>query len=104
MPSLITVALAGALTLGLVAEGGPSEAMKQTIAGLENELAQKWGEAERPRIERGIQQAAGFWRAEDGDEKAFAEVVRTLLRRRLRRPQRALHPHGVRASSPSTGT
>ena len=77
MPSLITVALAGALTLGLVAEGGPSEAMKQTIAGLENELAQKWGEAERPRIEQGIRQAAGFWRAEDGDEKAFAEVVRT---------------------------
>ena len=77
MPSLITVALAGALTLGLVAEGGPSEAMKQTIAGLENELAQKWGEAERPRIEQGVRQAAGFWRAEDGDEKAFAEVVRT---------------------------
>ena len=77
MPSLITVALAGALTLGLVAEGGPSEAMKQTIAGLENELAQKWGEAERPRIEQGIRQAAGFWRPEDGDEKAFAEVVRT---------------------------
>ena len=77
MPSLITVALAGALMLGLVAEGGPSEAMKQTIAGLENELAQKWGEAERPRIEQGIRQAAGFWRAEDGDEKAFAEVVRT---------------------------
>ena len=77
MPSLITVALSGALTLGLVAEGGPSEAMKQTIAGLENEMAQKWGEAERPRIEQGIRQAAGFWRAEDGDEKAFAEVVRT---------------------------
>ena len=77
MPSLITVALAGALMLGLVAEGGPSEAMKQTIAGLENEMAQKWGEAERPRIEQGIRQAAGFWRAEDGDEKAFAEVVRT---------------------------
>ena len=77
MPSLITVALAGALMLGLVAEGGPSEAMKQTIAGLENELAQKWGEAERPRIEQGVRQAAGFWRAEDGDEKAFAEVVRT---------------------------
>ena len=77
MPSLITVALAGALMLGLVAEGGPSEAMKQTIAGLENEMAQKWGEAERPRIEQGVRQAAGFWRAEDGDEKAFAEVVRT---------------------------
>ena len=79
MPSLVTVALAGALTLGLVAEGGPSEAMKQTIAGLENELAQKWGEAERPRIEQGIRQAAGFWRPEDGDEKAFAEVVRTYF-------------------------
>ena len=28
MPSLITVALAGALMLGLVAEGGPSEATR----------------------------------------------------------------------------
>jgi hypothetical protein len=79
MPSIITVALAGALTLGLVAEGGPSEAMKQTIARLENELVQKYGEAERPRIERGLQQAAGFWRPEDGDEKAFEEVVHTYI-------------------------
>jgi hypothetical protein len=79
MPPLITLALVGALTLGQVAEGGPSDAMKQTIAALENELAQKYGEAERPRIEQGIRQAAGFWRKEDGDEKAFAEVVRTYL-------------------------
>jgi hypothetical protein len=79
MPPLITLALVGALTLGQVAEGGPSDAMKQTIAALENELAQKYGEAERPRIEQGIRQAAGFWRKEDGDEKAFAEVVRTYF-------------------------
>ncbi len=72
-------ALFGALTLGLVAEGGPSDAMKQTIARLENELAQKYGESERPRIERGLQQAAGFWRAEDGDEKAFEQVVHTYI-------------------------
>jgi hypothetical protein len=77
MLSMITVALVGALTLGQAAEGGPSEAMKQTITALENELAQQYGEAERPRIEQGIRQAAGFWRKEDGDEKAFAEVVRT---------------------------
>jgi hypothetical protein len=51
--------------------------MKQTIAPLENELVSKYGESERPRIHLGIQQAADFWRKEDGDEKAFAEVVRT---------------------------
>src|SRR5512134_2357594 len=79
MPSITAAALAGALILGFAAEGGPSDAMKQTIARLENELAQKYGESERPRIERGLQQAAGFWRKEDGDEKAFEEVVHRYL-------------------------
>ena len=77
--SAIAAALVGALMLGLAAEGGPSEAMKQTIDRLQTELAQKYGEAERPRIERALQQASGYWRKEDGDEKAFEQVVRTYF-------------------------
>jgi hypothetical protein len=49
------------------------------IARLSDELAATYGAAERPRIERGIRQAAGFWRAEDGDEAAFEAVVREQL-------------------------
>jgi hypothetical protein len=43
----------------------------------ENKLAAKYGEAERPRIHRGLRQVAEFWRAEDGDQAAFDEFVMT---------------------------
>ncbi len=43
---------------------------------LKKELVQRYGEAQRPRIERGIDQVAGSWRAEDGDPAAFAEFCR----------------------------
>ena len=42
-------------------------------------LAAKYGEAERPRIRRGIDQAAEFWRSSDGDAAAFADVVRKYV-------------------------
>jgi hypothetical protein len=42
-----------------------------------NELVTKYGEAQRPAIERGITQVQQFWRAEDGDENAMAEFVRS---------------------------
>jgi hypothetical protein len=76
MPLL--AALFGALVLGF-AEGGPTPAMQQTIDRLQEELVAKYGQAERSRVEQGIRQAAGFWRPEDGDEKAFAEVVTTYF-------------------------
>jgi hypothetical protein len=53
--------------------------MKDTMTKLENELAAKYGEAERPRFQRGIEQAARFWRKEDGDNAAFAGVVRQFM-------------------------
>jgi hypothetical protein len=58
---------------------GSREAMKDTITKLENELAGKFGEAERPRIRRGIDQAAEFWRKSDGDAAAFEDVVRRYV-------------------------
>ncbi|HUP46823.1 MAG TPA: hypothetical protein VM779_15055 [Thermoanaerobaculia bacterium] len=44
---------------------------------LQQELVAKYGEAQRPHIERGVRQVAQFWRAEDGDAAAFATFVRT---------------------------
>lgn len=44
---------------------------------LENELVAKYGEEQRPRIQRGIRQVAQFWRAEDGDQAAFESLIRT---------------------------
>jgi hypothetical protein len=43
---------------------------------LKRELAAKYGEAQRPRIERGIEQAAGLWRTDDGSPEAFAAFAR----------------------------
>ena len=43
---------------------------------LKHELAAKYGEAQRARIERGIEQAAGLWRADDGLPEAFAAFAR----------------------------
>jgi hypothetical protein len=71
---VLIAALAG--LAGAEPQGGPSNAMKETMSRVENELAAKYGESERARIQRGIQQAAEFWRKEDGDENAFAEMVR----------------------------
>ena len=75
---LVTGALAAGLALAQTAQtaAGSRDAMKDTIVKLENELAGKYGEAERPRIRRGIDQAAEFWRSSDGDAAAFADVVR----------------------------
>jgi hypothetical protein len=43
---------------------------------LEKELVAKHGEGQRERLRRGMDQAARFWRAEDGNAKAFEEFVR----------------------------
>ena len=60
-------------------QGGPTLVTPATIDKLTAELAGKYGESERPRFDRGIKQAAQFWRKEDGDEAAFAEVVRSQV-------------------------
>jgi hypothetical protein len=47
------------------------------VTRLSAELATRYGEAERHRIEQGLRQAASLWRQDDGDENVFAEFVRT---------------------------
>jgi hypothetical protein len=75
---LVTVAALLAFA-GAAAQGGSSLVTPATIQKLTAELATKYGESERSRIERGLNQAARFWRKEDGDEAAFAEVARAQV-------------------------
>lgn len=56
---------------------------------LEAELVKQRGEAQRPRIERGVKQVAALWRKEDGDLPAFVKkhfiVDPVVLENTLRR-------------------
>jgi hypothetical protein len=51
--------------------------IKSSQTKLENELVKKYGESQRARAQRGLKQAASFWRTEDGDQAAFEEFVTT---------------------------
>ncbi len=51
--------------------------MNSSAAKLETELVAKYGEAQRPRAQRGLHQVAEFWRTDDGDAAAFEDFVRT---------------------------
>ncbi len=52
------------------------ESMQPSIAKLEGELVARYGDQQRPRIQRGLKQVAEFWRAEDGDPATFEAYVR----------------------------
>jgi len=45
-------------------------------ASLEAELTARYGPSQAGRVKRGLAQAARLWRAEDGDQAAFAEFAR----------------------------
>ncbi len=45
------------------------------VAGLKDALLAKYGESERARMERGLQQVSQYWRAEDGDAAEFRTFV-----------------------------
>jgi hypothetical protein len=72
--------VAGGMVMGhSMQQGGPQQLpwLKESMTKLETELAAKYGEGVRARLERGLKQVASFWRAEDGDAAAFEEFVRT---------------------------
>ncbi len=50
--------------------------INNSVSKMEKELAAKYGAAQRPRIQRGLKQVAGFWIKTDGDAAAFEEFVR----------------------------
>ena len=50
--------------------------VKDSVAKMERELVAQYGELQRARVQRGLQQVAEFWRAEDGDAATFEDFVR----------------------------
>jgi len=53
----------------------PSPVPDAVVAEAKAALVQKYSEAERPRIERGVDQVRPLWRAGDGDAAAFQAFV-----------------------------
>jgi hypothetical protein len=49
--------------------------MNASSSNLKNELIAKYGEASRPRLERGLRQVAEFWRPEDGGSAELEDFV-----------------------------
>jgi hypothetical protein len=78
MRLLIPVA-AAALTIGCRSqprmENRRPSWMDGSISKMETELTAKYGEAQRPRLQRGLKQVADFWREADGDATAFEDFV-----------------------------
>ena len=69
--TLVTAALLTMLTSPAFAQS------QESMQILETELVAKYGEGQRARLQLGMKQVAQFWRAEDGDQAAFEELVRT---------------------------
>lgn len=73
----LSLAATGVLTQANAATSADPAGLQAALPAIEAELAAKHGEDQLPRIRRGLRQAAGLWRAEDGDAQAFAEFART---------------------------
>jgi hypothetical protein len=77
-PSSILCTVLLVVTCAAVARPAPPQGsdMTGTIASLEKEFIQKYGETQRARAERGLRQAATLWRPGDGSPEQFAEFAR----------------------------
>ena len=51
------------------------EWMTESVATLEAELVAKHGDAQRRRVQRGLDQVANFWREEDGGREEFGTFI-----------------------------
>ncbi len=84
MKWFIGAVVAGVLATGIVwpaaadpISGSGSAELQAALPGIEAELVAMHGEPRRERIQRGLQQVAGLWRADDGDAEALAAFART---------------------------
>jgi hypothetical protein len=73
---IAAAALALTLAASAFAQQQPTW-MNESMQKLETELVAKYGEGQRARLQRGMKQVAQFWRAEDGDQAAYEDLVRT---------------------------
>jgi len=55
---------------------GQGISLNESATRLESELVTKYGDGNRERIHRGIEQVRAYWRAEDGDAGVFEQFVR----------------------------
>ena len=67
---------AAALVATMLTAPAPAQST-ESMQKLETELVAKYGEGQRARLQRGMKQVAQFWRAEDGDQAAFEDLVHT---------------------------
>ena len=72
---LLTSLMVVSPMMGQTTPGVPG--LPEAVTSLTKELVARYGETQRPRIERGLRQAADLWRGEDGDTASFADVMRT---------------------------
>jgi hypothetical protein len=49
--------------------------MQDSMIRLQRDLAAKYGDAQRPRISRGLHQLMEYWRPQDGDAATFEQFV-----------------------------
>jgi hypothetical protein len=69
--------LVAAPTVTAAGPGGRSaDWTQEAVLGLEKELAAKYGEDQRERIQEGLAQVSDFWNPNDGDRAAFEAFVR----------------------------
>ena len=82
IPRFVLIAAFAAAPLRAQTEA-PAAAMLTWIGdasvNLENDLAKQYGEAQRPRLQRGLRQVASLWRTQDGTASAFEEFVRSYF-------------------------
>lgn len=69
--SCLFLILALAALAPLAAQGPVKFIDSDTVQKVKAELLQKYGESEKFRVDRGVEQVAGLWRAEDGSSEAF---------------------------------
>src|SRR5512139_2699184 len=62
--------------VALLVLAAPEPALERALPGIAAELVAVHGEAQRPRVERGLRQAASLWRRADGDAAAFRAFAR----------------------------
>ena len=72
---LLRAFLAAAVLTALAPAEQPAF-MNESIPRLEKELVARYGEAQRPRLQRGLKQVCDVWRSEDGDATVFESFVR----------------------------
>jgi len=74
--SLLAVSVCRSPILQAAPEAGAPAWFKDSAAKLESELGTKYGESQRARLQRGLDQVAKFWEPADGDAKVLEDFVR----------------------------